>query len=106
MIRRASTTYEYGEAFFADQPGYADADSEGRLFVSQTFHPGDAPGVVVFDRDGTLLGGWSYTDTGSGALTHPTGLLIDDDGIVYVGDAGGYPDLPGHIQKHHVEFAH
>ena len=92
---------------FLDQAGYPSADAEGHLFVSQGPMRGDAPGVLVFDSDGSYLGGWGPEGSGEGALGFPTGVLVDVDGNVYVGDAAGSPEFPGRprIQKFHVDLA-
>ena len=47
------------------------------------------------------------TVPGAGELGFPTGVLVDVDGNVYVGDAAGGPDFPGRprIQKFHVEVS-
>jgi outer membrane protein assembly factor BamB len=97
-----SHVYEGG--LFDDAPGYPAVDAEGRLYVSQTFRPDDAPGVLVFDRDGAVLGGWGLTGPEAGALAHPTGLFVDDDGMIYVGNTVGFPESPGRIMKFRVDL--
>jgi hypothetical protein len=52
-------------------------DSQDGVYVFQR----KDPPLVVFDREGQYLGAW-----GSGAVTDPHGLKIDDD-VVYTTDS-------------------
>ena len=67
----------------------------------------EAAAVLVFDGDGGYLGGWGSSGAEPGDLTFPTGVLVDTDGDVYVGDAAGSVEFPGkhRIQKFHVEVS-
>jgi outer membrane protein assembly factor BamB len=100
-------TLVYASDRLVEAPGYPSVDAEGRLFVSQGPRRGGQPGVLVFGRDGTYLGGWAYEGDGEGELGFPTGVLVDEAGDVYVGDAAGSPEFPGRprVQKFHVDFA-
>src|SRR4051812_41327682 len=61
---------------FVDVAGVA-TDSRDRVFV---FNRGDHP-VIVFDRDGRLLGSW-----GEGLFVRPHGITIGPDDTVYCTD--------------------
>ena len=91
-----------GAGAFADQAGSMSIDGAGRLYVTQGGHGrGDHLGVLVFSPDGRYLGGWGSVGSADGQTTFPTGILVDDRGDVYVGDAGSLPEFGGEsrIQK-------
>jgi outer membrane protein assembly factor BamB len=100
-------THVYDSESFPDGPGYPFADATGRLFASQGPVRSGAPAVLVFDPAGRYLGGWGSVGSQPGDLSFPTGIVVDDEGDVYVGDAAGSPEFPGkhRIQKFHVEVA-
>lgn len=82
-----------GPGQFSDQPGGMAIDSRGRLFVDQG--PGrdpTAPGVLVFDPDGTYVDGFGSVGPGDGQLRWPTGMLLDGKDTLVVGDAGSMAD--------------
>jgi hypothetical protein len=65
--------------------------SDGRLFVDQGFNRGTAPGILVFDADGTYVTGFGANGQLEVNLAWPTGmLLLDGDLIVAdVANTGG-----------------
>jgi eukaryotic-like serine/threonine-protein kinase len=77
---------------FVDQPNAMAFDADGRLYVTQGPLRGDRPGLVIFDPDGTYLGGFGPPGTGDADLGFAWGLVVDDDGIV-IADAGGVPEF-------------
>ena len=77
---------------FSEQPNRVAFDSADRVYVTQGPQRGDAPGVLVFDADGTYLGGFGPLGTGDADLGFPWGLVVTDDGI-YIADAGGAEDI-------------
>jgi eukaryotic-like serine/threonine-protein kinase len=81
-----------GEGAFGEQPMAMGFDADGRLYVSQGPTRGDRFGVLVFDVDGTYLGGFGPLGSGESELGFPFGLVVTDDGI-YASDAGGLPDF-------------
>lgn len=83
---------ESGDGAFGEQPMAMGFDADGRLYVSQGPTRGDRFGVVVFDLDGTYLGGFGPVGAGDSDLGFPFGLVVTDDGI-YASDAGGLPDF-------------
>lgn len=96
--------------FGADGPGalqeWADqvaVDRRGRVFVTQGPQRGAAPGVLIFDREGHFLGGFGPSGSSDGELFFPTGILVDDDGNVYVEEAGDTDccngSMAGSLQK-------
>jgi outer membrane protein assembly factor BamB len=77
---------------FSEQPNRVAFDSANRVYVTQGPQRGDAPGVQVFDDDGTYLGGFGALGVGDADLGFPWGLVVNDDGI-YVADASGVGDI-------------
>jgi streptogramin lyase len=80
-------TQVYGSGLFKDWPGHMWIDAEGRLYVNHGPGRGDGPAVLVFEPDGTYLGGWGQAGSADGDITFGTGVFVDDDGDAYVGDA-------------------
>jgi outer membrane protein assembly factor BamB len=83
---------------FNEQPNRVAFDSANRLYVTQGPQRGDAPGVLVFDADGTYLGGFGPVGTGDADLGFPWGLEVTDDGI-YIADAGAAEGTRSAIRK-------
>jgi outer membrane protein assembly factor BamB len=77
-----------GAGAFNEQPFATAFDADGRMYVSQGPTRGDRPGVLVFDVDGTYLGGFGPLGAGGAELGFPWGVVVADDGI-YVSDVGG-----------------
>jgi outer membrane protein assembly factor BamB len=77
---------------FSEQPNRVAFDSANRVYVTQGFARGDAPGVLVFGADGAYLGGFGSLGAGDADLGFPWGLVVTDDGI-YVADASGVGDI-------------
>jgi outer membrane protein assembly factor BamB len=73
---------------FSEQPNRVAFDSANRVYVTQGPNRGDAPGLLVFEADGTYLGGVGPVGTGDTDLGFPWGLVVTNDGI-YTADAGG-----------------
>jgi hypothetical protein len=48
---------------------------------------GSAFGILVFDPDGTLIGGFGPPGDGDGQLVFPAGIALDGKGNVYVEDS-------------------
>ena len=78
-----------GPGAFHGWPGAMAVDSNGRLFVSQG-DPGRGStlGVVAFAGDGTSLGGFGPVGTEPGSLMFPGGVLVNDQGTIYIVDFG------------------
>jgi 6-bladed beta-propeller len=81
-----------GAGTITDQPFVTAFDGDGRLYVTQGPIRGDRPGVLVYDIDGTYLGGLGPLGAGEAELGFPWGIIVADDGI-YVSDAGGLPGV-------------
>jgi sugar lactone lactonase YvrE len=82
-----------GPGQFSEQPGGMVVDSRGRLFVNQG--PGRdpaAPGVLVFDPDGTYVDGFGSVGPGDIQLRWPTGMLLEGKDTIVVGDAASNAD--------------
>jgi outer membrane protein assembly factor BamB len=75
-----------GQGAFDEQATHMAIDAAGRLFVTQGPQRGDAPGVLVFGPDGTLLGGFGPLGTDDGELVFPAGIALDGGGV-YVEDS-------------------
>ena len=88
-----------GEGIFHEQAGDMAIDAAGRIFVTQGPDRGTAPGVLVFDADGALIGGFGPEGTGDGQLAFPGGLALDGKGGLYVEDT-----LPASARLLHVEI--
>jgi outer membrane protein assembly factor BamB len=71
----------------SEQPGGIDWDAAGRMYLAQGPSRGDRPGVLVFEPDGSCLGGFGKPGDGQGELAFPWSVLVDESGI-YVSDAG------------------
>jgi outer membrane protein assembly factor BamB len=76
-----------GDGQFHDQAGNMAIDADGRLFVTQGPGRGSAPGVLVFDADGTAVGGFAPLGEGAGQLVFPAGIAIDGTGGIHVEDS-------------------
>jgi outer membrane protein assembly factor BamB len=72
---------------FAEQATHMAVDATGRLYVTQGPERGNAPGVLVFDPDGTLLGGFGSLGDGDGQMVFPAGIALDKDGGLIVEDS-------------------
>lgn len=81
-----------GAGAITDQPFVTAFDGGGRLYVTQGPSRGDRPGVLVFDPDGTYLGGFGPLGAGDAELGFPWGIVVAEDGI-YVSDAGGLEEV-------------
>ena len=77
-----------GAGALNEQPFVTAFDSDGRMYVTQGPGRGDRPGVLVFDVDGTYLGGFGPLGAGEAELGFPWGAVVADEGI-YVSDVGG-----------------
>jgi len=66
-----------------DRPTNAALDSEGNVYVTDTFNAR----VQVFDADGNFLRMWGKPGTVAGCFMRPKGIAIDRDDHVYVVDA-------------------
>jgi hypothetical protein len=91
---------------FHEQPNVMAFDARGRLYVTQGPARGDAPGVLVFSRDGQYLGGWGHRGKLEGELGFPWGLVVDAGGDVFVSDAGALPEfgLASRLQRFRVHL--
>ena len=76
-----------GAGAFSEQAGKMAIDAGGRIFVTQGPQRGDAPGVLVFDVDGTLLGGFGPLGAGDGEMVFPGGIALDGKGGLFVQDS-------------------
>ena len=57
---------------------------DGTVFVAD----GGSNRIRAFDSQGQLVAAWGTSGTAPGQLSHPTALAVDQDGKVYVADAG------------------
>jgi len=76
-----------GEGVFAEQATHMAIDAAGRLFVTQGPNRGEAPGVLVFAADGSVLGGFSPIGSGDGETVFPAGIVFDASGGLIVEDS-------------------
>ncbi len=76
-----------GDGEFSEQAGDMAVDAAGRLFVTQGPERGGRPGVLVFDADGTLIGGFGPEGPGDGQLIFPGGIALDGKGSLYIEDS-------------------
>ena len=83
---------------FSEQPNRVAFDSADRVYVTQGPRRGDAPGLLVFEAEGTYLGGVGLVGTGDADLVFPWGLVVTDDGI-YTADAGGAEESRSAVRK-------
>ncbi|MGB2986132.1 MAG: SMP-30/gluconolactonase/LRE family protein [Phycisphaerae bacterium] len=58
---------------------------DGRLFVADTHYHR----VMIFDRDGVLLGSFGRKGDGDGEFRLPTDVAVDADGFIYVSEYQG-----------------
>jgi DNA-binding beta-propeller fold protein YncE len=58
---------------------------DGRILVADTHYHR----VLIFDRDGTLLGSFGREGTGDGEFLLPTDVAVDADGFLYVSEYQG-----------------
>lgn len=77
------TTYgaASGPGAFPNYAGPLAVDAQGRVFVTTPPHDGTSPGVLVFDADGTYIGGFGPP---------ASGILLDGEGNAFVLDPGGF----------------
>ena len=66
-----------------DRPIGAAVDSEGNLYITDTFNAR----VQVFDADGNFLRMWGKPGNTAGCFMRPKGIAIDRDDHIYVVDA-------------------
>lgn len=76
-----------GDGSFSEQPTHMAMDVGRRLYVTQGAGRGAAPGVLVFDMDGTLVGGFGPLGTGIGQVLFPAGIAVDARGGLIVEDS-------------------
>lgn len=76
-----------GDGVFAEQATHMAVDADGRICVTQGPERGGAPGVLAFDADGTLIGGFGPPGDGDGELVFPGGIAVDAGGGVIVEDS-------------------
>ena len=69
----------------AGKPTGLTVDKAGRLFVADTHYNR----VMVFDRDGKVIGQFGTQGRGDGQFELPTDVAIDGEGFVYVSEYGG-----------------
>ena len=84
---------------FIEQPIGMAWDAAGRLYVTSGPQTGQ-PGVLVYNRDGTFVGGFGSRGAARDELGFPWGIVVTDHGI-YVADAGALPEygLSSYIRK-------
>jgi outer membrane protein assembly factor BamB len=85
--RKGTLLRTVGDGAFAEQATHMAIDGAGRLFVTQGPDRGDAPGILAFGPDGSLLGGFGPVGDGDGQLVFPAGIALDDKGGIYVEDS-------------------
>src|SRR6185369_16097581 len=90
-------TMTFGTGRFNEQPGMMAITPDGRLFVDQGAFRGTAPGVLVFDANGTYITGFGTNGQGDLELVGPAGLLLLD-GDLFVVDSMN-PDEPSQAPK-------
>ena len=66
---------------FIEQPNRVGFDSAGHVYVTQGPERRDQPAIVVFEADGTYLGGIAPLGTGETEVTFAWGMVVTDDGI-------------------------
>jgi len=71
--------YEHGK------PVGMSVHSDGRLFVADTHYHR----VMIFDRDGHVLGSFGREGNGDGEFQLPTDVAFDSEGFIYVSEYGG-----------------
>lgn len=78
-----------GPGKFKEQPMAIAIDAAGRVFVTQGPFRSDGPGVLIFNPDGSYLGGFGPSgNDGADKLAFPSGMLIDGEGNLVVVDSG------------------
>jgi outer membrane protein assembly factor BamB len=79
-----------GPGAFHGYAGPLAVDALGRVYVSTPPDSGTWPGILVFEADGTYIGGFGPRGSGDGMLLGATGILLDGDGNAFVLDAGDF----------------
>ncbi len=67
------------------KPTGVTVDSGGRVLIADTHYHR----VMIYDRDGRLLGQFGTEGSGPGQFDLPTGIAIDRDGCIYVAEYNG-----------------
>lgn len=77
---------------------------EDRLVAIQAW-AADGPGAMVYEPDGTFVGGWGPRGLAEGEFGFPWAVVLDEDGNAFVSEYGGDPAIPSRnrIQKFHLE---
>ena len=88
-----------GAGALSEQPIGLAWDPAGHLYVTSGPHRSQ-PGVMVYDVDGTALGGFGLRGAARDELGFPWGIVVNEDGI-YVADAGALPEfgMSSYIRK-------
>jgi outer membrane protein assembly factor BamB len=81
---------------FTDQPGSMAIDGRGRLFVAEG-PTGTGDKILIFGADGTFLASFGPPGSGDGQFRFATGLALDGNGNIFVGDASS-----NRIQEFHL----
>jgi outer membrane protein assembly factor BamB len=76
-----------GAGIFTEQATHMAIGADGRLYVTQGPQRGERPGILVFEPDGTLVGGLGPLGTGPGAVVFPAGIALDARGGLIVEDS-------------------
>lgn len=79
-----------GPAVFHGYAGPLAVDAQGRVYVSSPPSSGTWPGILVFEADGTYIGGFGPRGSGEGMLLGASGILLDGEGNAFVLDAGDF----------------
>jgi len=66
-------------------PGGIAVNERGTVYISDYYDR-----VQAFDSSGRFLLQWGNQGTGDGQFDFPTGMAVDGQGMVYVGDAGNH----------------
>jgi len=80
--------YEHGwrmPEWEAGKPTGITVDRQGRLLIADTHYHR----VMIYDREGTLLGRFGERGSGPGQFEFPTAVAADGDGFLYVSEYGG-----------------
>lgn len=81
-IGTAGQAHRLTEAGQFSRPTNVAVDSEGNLYVSDTFNNR----VEIFDADGNFMSSFGKAGDGPGYFARPKGIAIDKDGHVWVAD--------------------